>query len=197
MIIDFSRKYLAELTETIRHLPLDVFEEIVNTILQAYEEERQIFIFGNGGSGSTASHFAADLNKGASAGLGRRFKVICLNDNIPTMLAYANDKSYEDIFVEQLKNFLMPKDVLIGISGSGNSQNVIKAIKYGNQKGAESIAFTGLGGGELAKIAKISIIAPTNSMQHAEDIHLVLTHMIMQVCLEEKSEQMADMCLVK
>jgi len=185
MIIDFSKKYLAELIETIHHLPLDAFEQATNTLLNAYEEKRQIFIFGNGGSGSTASHFVADLNKGTSFGMRKRFRAICLNDNIPTMLAYANDKSYEDIFVEQLKNFMMPKDVLIAISGSGNSQNVIKAIKYGNQNTAESIAFTGLGGGELAKVAKISIIAPTNSMQRAEDIHLILTHMIMQLCLKK------------
>lgn len=195
MIIDFSKNYLSELIEAIDHLPLERFEEVVNAILKAYEQKRQILIFGNGGSASTASHFAGDLNKGASSGLGKRFKVICLNDNLPAMLAYANDSSYEDIFVEQLKNFLTAGDVVIGISASGNSQNVIKAVRYGNQNEAESIAFTAFGGGELAKIAKISIIAPTNCVQHAEDIHLILTHMIMQSCrkvFKAKGEYVSD-----
>jgi len=137
-------------------------------------------LFGNGGSGSTASHFACDINKGVSYGHDKRFKVICLNDNIPTMLAYANDSSYDDIFIEQLKNFLSPGDVVFGISGSGNSENVMRAIEYGNSNGAKTLGFTGFEGGRLGKAAGLSINIASDDMQKIEDIHLILTHMIMQ-----------------
>jgi D-sedoheptulose 7-phosphate isomerase len=189
MVRDFSQNYLSELTGAINHLPLERFAEIVDSISIAYERNQQIFTFGNGGSSSTASHFACDLNKGASLDLEKRFKVICLNDNLPTMLAYANDKSYEDIFVEQLKNFLKPDDIVLGISGSGNSRNVVKAIQYANENNAKSIALTGFDGGELAKIAKVSIVVPANDIQKVEDIHLILVHMVMQVLYYKLREQ--------
>lgn len=181
MIREFAREYLAGLTQVIERIPLEGFERVVNTIFDAYEQEHSIFIMGNGGSASTASHFACDVNKGACFGLEKRFKVICLSDNIPIILAYANDKSYDDIFVEQLTNLLSAGDVVIGISGSGNSKNVIKAIQYANDRSATLVAFTGFDGGQLAKIAKLSILIPTNDMQKVEDVHLILTHMIMQI----------------
>lgn len=185
MIKDSALKYIAELEKVMETIPLDKFEEILNIMLDAYEAEHSIFTMGNGGSGSTASHFACDINKGVSSGFEKRFKVICLNDNIPTMLAYANDSSYEDIFVEQLKNFLRPGDVVIGISGSGHSKNVIKAVEYANENAAVSVAFTGFDGGKLAKIAKTSIVVGANDMQKVEDIHLIMTHMIMQILYEK------------
>jgi len=103
--------------------------------------------FAGGGSGATASHFACDINKGVCFGLPKRIKVICLNDNIPTIPAYANDVSYDDVFVEQLKNFLGAGDLVIGISGSGNSSNVIKAVEYANENEAVFAALTGFAGG--------------------------------------------------
>lgn len=185
MIKELTVQYLDDLQDTLRHIDLENVERIVNTILAAYENEKQIFIMGNGGSGSTASHFACDINKGVTFGLEKRFKVISLSDNIPTMLAYANDSSYDDIFVEQLKNFLNPGDVVIGISGSGNSRNVIRAIQYANEKGIETIAFTGFDGGEIAKIAKSSFVVPVNDMQKVEDGHLILAHIIMQILVKK------------
>ena len=125
---EFFSDYLSELKRVIDNLPLEKFTEITNLILAAYESGHQILTMGNGGSGSTASHFVCDLNKGTCFGLSKRFKAICLNDNIPIMLAYANDVSYKDVFVEQMKNFLKPDDLVIGISGSGNSENVLRAI---------------------------------------------------------------------
>ncbi len=182
MIKEFASKYASDIKDAINGLALEKLEEIVNAISKAYEDSNQIFIMGNGGSGATASHFACDINKGVGGGFEKRFKVICLNDNIPTLLAYANDNSYDDIFVEQLKNFLKSDDVVIGISGSGNSKNVIKAVEYANERNAVSIAFTGFGGvGELAKIAKISLVVPVNDMQKVEDTHLIITHIIMQI----------------
>jgi len=188
MIKDFSLDYLNEIKSVLSDLPLEKFEEVVNLILNAYVEERQIFIMGNGGSGSTASHFACDINKGVCFGLNKRFKVICLNDNIPTMLAYANDVSYADIFVEQLKNFLKPNDLVIGISGSGNSENVLRAIRYANENGAYTIGFTGFDGGKLVTLAHASLVVPANDMQKVEDVHLILTHMLMQIAHKKLNE---------
>ncbi|MDR4498277.1 MAG: SIS domain-containing protein [Candidatus Scalindua sp.] len=185
MIKELTVQYLDDLQDTLRNIDLQNVERIVNAILAAYENEKQIFIMGNGGSGSTASHFACDINKGVTFGLEKRFKVISLSDNIPTMLAYANDSSYDDIFIEQLKNFLNPGDVVIGISGSGNSINVIRAIQYANEKGIETIAFTGFDGGEIAKIAKTSFVVPVNDMQKVEDGHLILAHIIMQILVKK------------
>ncbi|GJQ59801.1 MAG: SIS domain-containing protein [Candidatus Scalindua sp. AMX11] len=181
MIKEFTLKYLNDLHETLRGCDLEKVEGIINSLLVAYEEEKQIFIMGNGGSGSTASHFACDMNKGVSLGLEKRFKVMSLCDNIPTMLAYANDCSYDDIFVEQLKNFLNPGDIVIGISGSGNSKNVVRAIQYANERGVTTIAWSGFDGGVIAKIAKSSFVAPVHDMQKVEDVHLILTHIIMQI----------------
>ena len=177
----FAEKYISVLKDALDQIPLEKVLEVADLLVHALEGGQQIFVFGNGGSASTASHFACDINKGVSFGLERRFRMICLNDNLPVILAYANDESYDDIFKEQLKNFLRPNDLVIGISGSGNSENVIKAIQYSNESGAKSIAFTGFDGGKLTDIAKISFIITINDMQKIEDIHLILCHMITQM----------------
>jgi D-sedoheptulose 7-phosphate isomerase len=135
---------------------------------------------GNGGSASTASHLACDINKGCSIDREKKFKMICLNDSISTMLAYANDLSYEQIFVEQLRNFFDPGDVVIGISGSGNSANVLKAIEYANNNGGITVGLCGFSGGELYRIAQIALLVRVDDMQKVEDIHLVIAHMVMQ-----------------
>ena len=189
LIKDFAKNYLDEEKRILDSIPWEKFEEIVKLLNSACKKGDQIFTMGNGGSGSTASHFACDINKGVSSGLEKRFKLICLNDNIPTMLAYANDDSYDNIFVEQLKNFLKPDDVVIAFSGSGNSKNVIKALQYANENAATTVAFTGFDGGQLAKIAKILVVAPVNDMQKVEDIHLILTHIIMQILYERLVEK--------
>jgi D-sedoheptulose 7-phosphate isomerase len=175
-----SLEYLEELKVLLDTFPHDRFEEVASALLSAYVDEKQIFIMGNGGSGSTASHFACDINKGCCVNVDKKFKVICLNDNIPTMLAYANDLSYEKVFVEQLKNFLKPGDVVIGISGSGNSENVIQALLYAKEGSAKTIGFTGFDGGKLAGIADIPLVASINDMQKVEDVHMIVVHMLMQ-----------------
>ncbi|MBQ3695343.1 MAG: SIS domain-containing protein, partial [Alphaproteobacteria bacterium] len=132
-MIDFKEdieSYLTKLKNTIDRLSRDEISVFINMLITARDEGRTIFIMGNGGSASTASHFCCDFNKGASYGYDRRFKFICLNDNTATMMAYSNDVAYEDAMVEQLKNFFEPGDYVIGISGSGNSKNVVKAIEY-------------------------------------------------------------------
>jgi D-sedoheptulose 7-phosphate isomerase len=175
-----SFSYLDQLKNVLDMFPHETFEQIGNTLMTAYEQEKHIFIMGNGGSGSTASHFACDINKGCCLDLEKKFKVICLNDNIPTMLAYANDLSYADVFVEQLKNFLQPGDVVIGISGSGNSENVLLAVSYAKKNEARTIGLTGFDGGKLAQIADIPFIASIDDMQKVEDVHMIVVHMLMQ-----------------
>jgi D-sedoheptulose 7-phosphate isomerase len=139
---------------------------------------------GNGGSASTASHWVCDILKGCSYGLtSKPFKILSLNDNLPTLLAYANDVGYEDVFVEQLKNFCKNDDLLIAISGSGNSKNVIKAIEYGRTVGAYTVALTGYSGGKLKELAHLSLHINVNDMQVAEDCHSIIMHSTMQSLL--------------
>ena len=136
---------------------------------------------GNGGSGATASHFVCDFNKGISEKLDSKYRFICLNDNIPTMLAYANDVSYNSIFVEQLKNLATEGDLVIGISGSGNSNNVISAIEYANAQGCKTFGLVGYDGGMLKKIAQNCIHIKINNMQIVEDIHMIIDHLLYSV----------------
>ena len=172
--------YIKELKATLDKLDLEVFSQINELLFQALEKEKYVFTMGNGGSGSTASHLVSDLNKGACFDQPKKFKALCLNDNIPTLLAYANDVSFSDIFKEQLKNFMHEEDIVIGFSGSGNSENVIKAMDYANSYGGITIGFTGYDGGRISQIAKHSLNAPVHDMQKSEDIHFVLAHMIMR-----------------
>lgn len=176
----FSEVYLAELKQVLDIFPHDKFEEMVQALLAAYNDERRIFVMGNGGSAASASHWASDLNKGCCLHLEKKFKMLCLNDNIATMLAYANDLSYEDVFVEQLKNFYVPGDVIIGISGSGNSKNVLKAIEYGIEKQGTTVGLCGYDGGQLCSMVDIPLLAKINDMQKVEDIHMIIVHMSMQ-----------------
>jgi D-sedoheptulose 7-phosphate isomerase len=162
---------------------------IVDVLLTARKENKTVFIMGNGGSASTASHFVGDLSKGTIVEGYPRFKAIALTDNIPNMLAWGNDSCYEDIFVEQLKNFLNPGDVVIGISGSGNSKNVLRAIEYANAHNAITVGFSGFEGGKLKDLAQISLVVPSNYMQRIEDIHLLLEHMMTSLIREEQMRE--------
>jgi D-sedoheptulose 7-phosphate isomerase len=178
--IRFAGQYLERLKSVIDGLDLTVFERIAAEFLAAYDRQAHIFVMGNGGSGATASHLACDINKGCCIDLDRKFKLICLNDNMPTMLALANDISYESVFVEQLKNFFVPGDLVIGISGSGNSKNVLRAIEYAGKHGGRTMAWCGFGGGRLARMVEVALIVPSNDMQQVEDAHVILAHMLMQ-----------------
>jgi len=179
-MIDFYSSYFADLKNTLDKIDLGILEKINTILYRALLEKKQVFTMGNGGSGSTASHFVCDLNKGVCYGQQNKFKAICLNDNIPTLLAYANDVSYTDIFSEPLKNLMQKGDIVIGFSGSGNSENIIKAIEYAKQNGGITVGFSGCGGGRLAEVAEYSLVVPIDDMQKSEDIHFVLCHLMMQ-----------------
>jgi D-sedoheptulose 7-phosphate isomerase len=154
---------------------------VIEKLIAAYHKSSFIYIFGNGGSAATASHFVNDFNKGVSEKLQKKFRFICLNDNIPSMLAIANDIDYDQIFKFQLENFLTENDLVIAISGSGNSGNVIKAVEYANMIGTETIGLVGFDGGKLKQLVKYCIHVPAYEMQKVEDIHMIMDHTMMGI----------------
>lgn len=187
----FSVEYIEALKEILDNFSHEQFERFIDAMLTAYHKEKQIFVMGNGGSASTASHWVCDINKGCSLGKEKKFKMMCLNDSISTLLAYANDLSYEDVFVEQLKNFFTPGDLVIGISGSGNSENVLRAIHYANDNQGTTIGLCGYSGGKLFQMVDIPILAQVDDMQKVEDIHMIVAHMSMQRIIQKISEDYA------
>jgi D-sedoheptulose 7-phosphate isomerase len=173
--------YFDKLKGVINLIDVSQVNNLMNLLVNALHDDRQIFIMGNGGSGATASHYVCDFNKGLSWNMPKRFKFICLNDNVPTMMAYANDTSYEDIFVEQIKNFFQKGDLIIGISGSGNSKNVLNAIEWGNANGGITVGLTGYSGGKLKETAMHGVHINIDDMQITEDLHMVLDHCMMKI----------------
>jgi D-sedoheptulose 7-phosphate isomerase len=179
--MDSIRHYITELKRTLDLLPLETINEVVSVLHTARLNEQQVFTMGNGGSASTASHFACDLAKNTRKNGWPHFRVVGLADNIALFSAYANDEGYENVFAQQLASLVRPGDVVIGISASGNSANVIKATELANEMGAKTIGFTGFDGGRLAKIVNINVHVPSNYIEQVEDIHLMLEHLICTV----------------
>jgi D-sedoheptulose 7-phosphate isomerase len=176
--LDFSRQYKSKLVNALDTLDLERVAEVIESFKKARDSERHIFVCGNGGSASTASHFVTDMVKGASYNRNSRFRIMALTDSMPTITAYSNDISYECVFTEQLKNFAARGDLLVCISGSGNSPNVLCATEYANSIGCETIALTGRDGGKLGAMAKQHIRVAEPHMGRIEDAHLIVCHMI-------------------
>ena len=175
------RKYINDEIETLEKLNVDAISEVMDVMVQAFENGNTIFVFGNGGSSATASHFQNDFNKGVSEHTQKKFNFQCLNDNIPTIMAVANDIGFEEIFRFQLKGHIKPGDLVFAISGSGNSKNVLNAVTYAKEQGNKVVAITGYDGGKLDKMADYHLHAPVMSMQITEDIHMIFDHMIMSI----------------
>ena len=159
----------------------DKINDICNQLLNARNKRKNIFVFGNGGSGSTASHFVSDLLKTAIVKKEERFKTISLTDNVPVILAWSNDVSYDDVFIEQLKNHFSKGDILIGFSGSGNSKNIIKSLKFGKENNAYCIGFTGKSGGKMNKLCDICLKVPSQDMLTIESQHVMICHCIISI----------------
>ena len=176
--------YLESEIDILKKLDTKAVQEVVKAFEDAYERESAIYVFGNGGSAGTASHMANDFNKGISEYTEKKFRFQCLNDNIPTMLAVANDIGYEDVFSFQLKNKVNENDLVIGISGSGNSENVIRALDCAKEQGAITMGIAGYDGGKVADIADIVFHVPLCNMQIVEDVHMILNHMVMSVVMQ-------------
>jgi len=179
----FIDNYIGELKRCLDRLDRQKIGDVIDLLMGAYKKEKKIFILGNGGSASNASHMACDLGKGTifrhyDEG-ERRFRAISLTDNVAYLTALANDISYEDIFVQQLRNLIDKGDMVIVLSGSGNSPNVIKAVKYAKKKGAKTVGFMGFkDGGKLRKIVDKAVIVDSRSYGPCEDIQLVLDHIM-------------------
>lgn len=187
-MIDYKEKintYFERVKTTLDMVDREALSQVMNLLEQSRLEDRQVFIMGNGGSAATASHFCCDFNKGISICKDKRYRMICLNDNIPTMMAYANDNSYQDVFVGPLQNFYRKGDIVIGISGSGNSENVVRAMRWAKEHGAVTVAFTGYDGGQLKQIAEYGVHVPVNDMQITEDLHMIFDHCMMHILSKE------------
>jgi D-sedoheptulose 7-phosphate isomerase len=183
--MSYIRWYLDEVGNILHQLPQEQIAQIIQTLEQARTDRRQIFLIGNGGSAATASHFANDLLKSTVIEGKPRMKVMALTDNIPIMLAYANDCGYETIFAEQLDALAAPGDVLVAFSGSGRSPNVIRALDLARQRGLTTIGITGRDGGEMRERCDICLIAPCQPMEQIEDVHVVLCHLIYSAIRDE------------
>jgi D-sedoheptulose 7-phosphate isomerase len=188
--------YVTTLQETINQLPKEEIVRVMELLHSARLTGRQIFIMGNGGSASTATHFVCDLAKNTRKEGWPHFKVIGLSDNMALFSAYANDEGYENVFAQQLANLVIPGDIVIAISASGNSKNVLNAVSLAKAASAITIGFTGFDGGQLCSMADISIHVNSNIIEHVEDIHLMLEHMIVRSLRERVySEEITQILL--
>lgn len=176
--VETSAGYFAELMRVLQKLPFDVVEQITSVLLRAYTENRTVYLFGNGGSAALASHSACDLGKGTALAGRRRFRVLALTDNVALLTAWANDTSYADIFAEQLRTFVAKGDIVLAISASGNSANVLNGLRVARESGAFTVGLTGFQGGNMKGLCDLCLVVPSNSMQFIEDVHLCITHCI-------------------
>jgi D-sedoheptulose 7-phosphate isomerase len=180
----FAGEYKSKLTHALDTLDLEGIGKAIEILREARDQHRHVFVCGNGGSASTASHFACDMVKGASFQREQRFRIMALTDSLPTLTAYSNDVGYDCVFAEQLKNFAKAGDVVIAISGSGNSSNVVKALEYANSIGCQTIAMTGRDGGKLGPMAKLQIHVAEPHMGRIEDGHMIVCHMLCYYFIE-------------
>lgn len=172
------KDYVSTLRSVVGSLRLEELEAIADVLNRARENGKRVYIFGNGDSATNSLHYAMDLSKGVMVDGKKRFMAISLNENVPLLTALGNDNGYDMVFKSQLEGLLEAGDVVIGISGSGNSPNVLNAIEYANSLGAVTIGITAMGGGKLKMIAKHSIVVDTDSMEIAEDVHFIIGHML-------------------
>lgn len=186
--IDFSEQidqYFSDLWSVLRNVDQSELNQAMNVLLRAYDSGSDIYCFGNGGSAATASHMMNDFNKGISWNLHRKFRFHCLNDNIATVMAIANDIGYTEVFSGQMEGKLRSGDVVVAISGSGNSANVVKGVVYAKSCGCEIIGISGYDGGKLKELSDYHMHVPSFSMQIVEDIHMIFNHMMMTLFYRE------------
>lgn len=175
------RQYIEDEIAVLQKLDVQAIDRVMVLLEETLQKEGTIYIFGNGGSAATASHYQNDFNKGISEYTEKKFRVQCLSDNMATVMAIANDIGYDEVFRFQLCGRLRPADICIAISGSGNSPNVINAVAYAKEQGCKVVGLTGFDGGRLRELCDLSLHVPVNSMQITEDIHMIFDHLIMSV----------------
>jgi D-sedoheptulose 7-phosphate isomerase len=177
-LADNIETYVDRLGAAVEALPREQLTRLGEMLYRAYRNEKQVFTLGNGGSASTASHMAADLAKNTIGPNMRRFRVLSLNDNAAILTALANDLGYENVFCEQLENLIRPGDLLIAISASGRSSNVLKALRYSQSQSAETACLLGFDGGEAASLCDVAIVVPSEHYGMIEDVHLIINHIL-------------------
>jgi len=182
---EWISKYIHAQKATLDAIPAAAVEGLIAVLRKALLEDRQIFVFGNGGSAANASHFITDLGKGASDKVGRRFRCLSLNDNVSWMTAIGNDYSYDDVFVRQLENYARPGDVAMTLSVSGNSPNIVKAIDWAAKQGLETIALVGAKRGKVAQIAKHVVAVDSEHYGRAEDTQMLICHLLCYAFMEK------------
>lgn len=190
--MQFYQQYAADVKRTLDHLPWSTIDQIVQLLHEARLKGQRVFVAGNGGSASTASHMACDLNKNTVAPGIPRFRVIALTDSMALFSACANDCGYENVFAEQLANFVQPGDVLVAISASGNSQNVLNAVELARANQATTIGWSGYEGGKLAEQVDISVVVPNHCIEQIEDFHLMLEHIVTSALRQRALEDAAS-----
>ena len=176
--VSYLERYLTASAQLLGKLPLAEIEGVIGAFVRVLESERFIYVMGNGGSAANAEHLVNDLGKGGQRGFPRRFKILSLTGNVPLMTAWANDTEYDQVFAEQLRNFVGRGDLVLAISGSGNSRNVLNAVALARQHGAVTVGLTGGDGGKLRPLCDHCIVVPSDDMQHIEELHLVVLHAI-------------------
>ncbi len=181
---DWISNYIRAQKAALDSIPVESVEKLIQHLQRALKQDRQIFVFGNGGSAANASHFATDLGKGSSDKVGKRFRVLSLNDNVSWLTALGNDYAYEDVFVRQLENYARPGDVALTLSVSGNSPNAVKAIAWAAQHGLSTIALVGSKRGRLAQLAQQVIVIDSEHFGRVEDAHMGICHMLCYAFME-------------
>lgn len=176
--MDIVQQYFGEVEQMMRAISMPHLQRVLDIVEQTYHEGHRVFIMGNGGSAATASHFALDLAKNTIMPGAPRLKAISLTDHVPLITAWSNDTAYEHIFAEQLANLIEPGDTVIGISASGNSLNVINAIRLARQSRAWTIALLGAHGGKIKELVDAYVLAPGHNIEQEEDAHMILAHII-------------------
>jgi len=180
--------YVSAVHATLEQMPCADVERLVQVLQNTCEEGRAIFVFGNGGSAALASHACCDLGKGTSDVARNRVRVMSLTDNVPLITAWANDTAYELVFTEQMKNFIQPGDVAFAISGSGNSPNVLHALRYAREAGAVTVGLGGFQGGKMKSLCDVCVVVPSDNMQIIEDLHTMAAHGIFTVLRNRLAE---------
>ena len=185
----YINSYKSQALATMDAIPEEQITALIELLAQVRREDRQIFVCGNGGSAASASHLANDLGKGASVGRNLRFRVLSLTDNIPWITALANDSTYAEIFVDQLRNFARPGDLLIAFSGSGNSPNIVQAVEWAEKEGVLTVGVTGRPGGRLGQIARYPIFVESSHMGHIEEAHFLILHLVSYYFMEDEEQE--------
>ena len=191
MVHECLAAYFNRVRSGIDLIDIELVTHMVQRLETCYQEGGTVYVFGNGGSGATASHFCGDLLRVISSGNAPRFKALCLNDNHPSMMAIANDEDYQYIFRELLINFLQPKDLVWAITGSGNSKNILQALEYTKERQVDSVVCCGFDGGKAAALGDLVCHLPVHDMEVVEDLHMMIIHAIKRVMMKTYDDGLA------